>query len=255
MLIAQISDPHVSTPGAELYGGYLPDVALARVLARVVALRPRPDFVWLTGDLVERGTAAEYANLLGLLAGFDLPAAAIPGNHDLRPAFVAALGPTAIRIGSEPFLGLVVDGFPVRMIGLDSKDGEGAGVLGPDRLAWLDARLAEAPERPTAVFLHHPPFLTGVAATDASRCRDGDALATVIARHPNVALVGAGHAHRAVHRPWAGTVAQICPSVAWAVALDLAPDAPLRLVAERPGFQLHRWTGDGFVTHTEFLAE
>lgn len=255
MLIAQITDPHVSTPGAKLYGGYRPDLALAAVLARVVALRPRPDFVWLTGDLVENGTAAEYANLAGLLAALDLPAAAIPGNHDVRPAFVAALGPTAIRIGAEPFLSLAVDGFPVRMIGLDSKDAGAAGLLGPDRLAWLDTRLAEAPGRPTVVFLHHPPFLTGIAPLDAIRCLDGDALAAVIARHPNVALVGSGHVHRAVHRPWAGTIAQTCPSVAWAMPLDLGPDAAARLVKAPPGFQLHRWTGDGFVTHTEVLAD
>lgn len=258
MLIAQISDPHLSTPGAGLYGGYRSDVALARVLERIAALRPRPDFVWLTGDLVENGTAAEYANLRARLAGLDLPAAAIPGNHDRRAPFVAALAGTGVRVGAGPFLHLVVDGLPVRMIGLDSKGagGEAAGRLCPDRLAWLDARLAEAPERPTVVFLHHPPFRTGIVLADAIRCLDGEALAAVIARYPAVRLVATGHVHRAIHTPWAGTIAQACPSVAWAIPLDLAPEggtaADLRL--EPPGFQIHLWTGAGFVTHTELLA-
>ncbi len=30
-----------------------------------------------------------------------------------------------------------------------------------ERLAWLDAKLALAPDRPTLIFMHHPPFRTG----------------------------------------------------------------------------------------------
>ena len=61
--------------------------------------------------------------------------------------------------------------------------------------------------------------------------------------------------HRAIHTPWAGTIPQICPSVAWAVPLDLSADGKPRLEPQNPGFQLHRWTGAGFVTYTEFLAD
>ena len=257
LLIAQISDPHLSEPGAELYGGYLPDFAFAAVLRRVAALRPRPDFVWLTGDLVEHGHPGEYANFRAKVADFDLPMAAIPGNHDARAAFAAGLAGTGIRIGAEPFLHLVVDGFPVRMIGLDSKgaEGEAAGRLSPERLDWLAERLGEAPDRPTALFLHHPPFETGIVASDAWRCLDGSALGRIVSAYPAVRLVSAGHVHRAVFTPWAGTVAQVCPSVAWTTPLDLSSDAPPRLAAQRPGFQLHLWTGGGFVTHSEFLAD
>lgn len=257
MLIAQISDPHLSEPGAELWGGYVPDFAFSNVLERVAALRPRPDFVWLTGDLVENGTAGEYANFRAQVAALDLPAAAIPGNHDTRAGFATGLAGTPIRIGAAPFLHLAVDDHPVRMIGLDTKgaEGESVGRLSPDRLAWLEARLAEAPGRPTALFLHHPPFRTGLPAPDASRCLDGDALAAIVVRHPNVRLVTAGHVHRTVRLPWAGTVASVCPAVAWATPLDLAPDAAPRLEARNPAFQLHLWTGDGFITHTETLAD
>ena len=53
MIVAQVTDPHVSIPGARLYGGYDPAVALRAVLARIDALFPRPDLVLFTGDLVE----------------------------------------------------------------------------------------------------------------------------------------------------------------------------------------------------------
>lgn len=257
MLIAQISDPHLSSPDAELFGGYQPDFALARVLERVARLDPRPDFVWLTGDLVENGTSEEYANLRGRLAGFDLPTAAIPGNHDARAAFAAALAGSPVLTGTGDTLDLVVDDHPVRMIGLDSLvEGESAGRLGPDQIDRLGERLAEAPDRPTVIFLHHPPFPTGIGFSDATRCADGDRLAAVVARHPNVLRVAAGHVHRAVHTGFAGTIASICPAVAWAIPLDFAPDARPRLEPQNPGFQLHRWTpGAGLVTHTEYLTD
>jgi 3',5'-cyclic AMP phosphodiesterase CpdA len=257
LLIAQISDPHLSTPDAELFGGYQPDFALARVLERVANLAPRPDFVWLTGDLTENGTPEEYANLRGRLASFDLPAAAIPCNHDRRAAFAAALAHSAVRIGAGATLDLVVDDHPVRMIGLDTlSEGEAVGRLAPRQLDWLGGRLAEAPGRPTIVFMHHPPFRTGIGFSDASRCADGDRLAEIVARHRNVLRIAAGHVHRAVHTGFAGTIASICPAVAWATPLDFAPDARPRLEPQTPGFQLHRWTpDDGLVTHTEYLDD
>jgi 3',5'-cyclic AMP phosphodiesterase CpdA len=256
LLIAQISDPHLSTAGAVLFGGYAPDLAFADVLARVAGLTPRPDFVWLTGDLVENGTAAEYANLQARLAGFELPLAAIPGNHDRRAAFAAGLAGSGIRIGTEPFLQVVVDDHPLRMIGLDTLiEGQAAGMLCRQRLGWVAARLAEAPGRPTLIFMHHPPFRTGIRFSDASGCAGADALSEIVGEHQNVLMVSCGHVHRAVRTTWAGIAAGICPAVCWAVPLDLSPEGRPRLEPQRPGFQLHLWNGDGLVTHTEYLAE
>ena len=164
MLVAQISDPHLSTPGAVLHGGYRPEEAFARVLERVAGLEPRPDFVWLTGDLVETGAPEEYATLRRALEGFDLPMAAIPGNHDSRAGFAAALADGPAAIGTGPFLHLAVEDWPLRMLGLDTLGAEGApaGALCPARLAWIEDRLAEAPDRPTLILMHHPTFLTGI---------------------------------------------------------------------------------------------
>lgn len=257
MLIAQISDPHLSTQGAVLYGGYDPDAAFAAVLARVRALEPRPDFVWLTGDLVENGAPEEYANLRRLLRGFDLPTAAIPGNHDRRATFAAGLAGTGVAVGGGPFLQLAVEDGPLRMIGLDTlgAEGQGAGALCPARLGWLEARLAEAPGRPTVLFMHHQPFRSGIAFSDASACADAEALAAIVARHPNVLRVACGHVHRPIEAAWAGTRAGVCPGVAWAVPLDLAPGGRPRLVRQAPGFQLHLWRPElGLVTHTEYLS-
>ena len=91
MLLAQISDLHVVAKGQRLFGRIDTPAFLTRAVAHLNALDPRPDFVWITGDLVDQGSPAEYAHLREILGGLQLPWALMPGNHDersnLRQAF------------------------------------------------------------------------------------------------------------------------------------------------------------------------
>jgi 3',5'-cyclic AMP phosphodiesterase CpdA len=258
MLVAQISDPHVSLRGTILFGGYDPAAALTATLIRIARLDPRPDLLVFTGDLTENGRPEEYAHFLSLLRGFDLPMAAIPGNHDRRDAFADALRGSAVEIGGDPSTGLQValDLGPLRILGLDTLalEGEAAGALDSFRLGWLARRLEAAAGAPVLIFMHHPPILTGIEAMDIWRLADPEPFAALVERHPNVLRVCCGHVHRAVERRFAGTVCGVCPSVAWAVPL-FEPLVRAPLVRQAPGFQLHRFIGEALVTHTEFLAD
>ncbi len=64
MIIAQITDAHMTSPGRLLFGDYDPASALRRTLGTPVALRPRPDVVLFTDDLTEGGEPEEYAGVL-----------------------------------------------------------------------------------------------------------------------------------------------------------------------------------------------
>src|SRR5260370_38914657 len=86
MLIAQLSDPHVRPDGV-LYQDVVDSTAMfAAAIAHLNGLDPRPDLVLLSGDLVDKGEADEYAHLRKLLAGLSIPILVIPGNHDDREA-------------------------------------------------------------------------------------------------------------------------------------------------------------------------
>src|SRR3954453_14114242 len=84
MLIAQISDLHVTAEGALAVGKVDTHAAVAAVVSRLNALHPRPDLVVITGDLVNGPKPGEYEALGRLLAPLTLPWCAIPGNHDDR---------------------------------------------------------------------------------------------------------------------------------------------------------------------------
>jgi 3',5'-cyclic-AMP phosphodiesterase len=254
MLIAQISDFHFLPKGTLAFGRV--DVAgcLERAIDHLNALQPCPDAVLITGDLTNDGDAAVWADLMGVLRRLQAPIYPLPGNHDDRELMRAAFADLDLFPAQGP-LCFDIDLGPMRLIGLDSLiPGDPAGRLGPEQLAWLDARLAEAPETPTLVALHHPPFRTGIDHMDAMMLEDGAALAAVIGRHAQVERVLCGHVHRAVQCRFAGTIGLIAPGTAHAVQLTLA-GAPSRWVLEPPGVLLHEWRdGRGLVSHLDFIG-
>lgn len=256
MLIAQLSDPHVVAPGALLYGRVDTADFLRRAVADVNRLDPRPDIVALTGDLVDKGTPEEYAHLRTLLAPLAMPVFVIPGNHDARDPLRAAFGGDGY-LPPDGFLQYAVEDYPVRLVALDTLiPGAGGGELCGERLAWLDRTLAAAPDRPTVVVMHHPPFPTGIERMDRAGLRGIDDFAAIIARHGQVERILCGHLHRAIDRRFAGTVAGTAPSTAHQIRLDLRPGATsLRLMFEPPGYQLHLWRDGALVTHTAAIGD
>jgi 3',5'-cyclic AMP phosphodiesterase CpdA len=255
MLIAQISDMHVKAEGELLYRRIDTAGFLERAVAHVGALDPRPEVVLATGDLVDGGKPEEYAHLRRLLAPLAMPVHLIPGNHDARDV-LREVFPDHTYLPPTGFLQYAIEGLPVRLIALDTLvPGKGYGELCAERLGWLEARLGES-DRPTILFMHHPPFDCGIAVFDDTRLMRGEPqLAALVRRHGNVERVMCGHVHRPIQVRWAGTMASIAPSTAHQATLDLHDKAPLSMMMEPPGLALHLWRpGTGLVTHVSYIG-
>jgi Icc protein len=227
-------------------------------VAHLNGLQPRPDIVLATGDLVERGEADEYERLREILAPLAMALLLIPGNHDDRRNLASVFADHAYLPRNGDFVQYTVEDWPLRLVALDTLiPGESGGRLCEERLAWLEARLAEAPERPTLVFMHHPPFATGIAPMDGMGLDGIDALAAVIRGHPQVERIACGHLHRAIVHRFAGTVACTCPATAHQIALDLPPAQRLAAVMEPPACMLHLWLGEaaGLVSHVSLIGD
>jgi 3',5'-cyclic AMP phosphodiesterase CpdA len=240
-ILAQISDLHIGVPNAAGGGRRDRVAALRRCVAAINALDPRPDLVLVTGDLVDDGVAEEYEHFRTLMAPLDAPYYVIPGNHDDRAALRAAFADHLYLPRDGAFLHYVIEGYPLRLIGLDSIiPGRARGELCGERLAWLDAQLDRVPERPTLLFLHHPPFLDGIRFWDVLNCRNADGLATVVRRHRQVVGLVAGHLHQSIRRLWNGVMASSVPAPAQALALATRqPES--RAPLHPPFFHLHEW--------------
>ena len=257
LLVCQISDLHVKAPGRLSYRVVNCAAMLARCVAEILRLPQRPDLVLATGDLTDSGRAEEYAHLRELLAPLPMPVYFIPGNHDERGALRAAFPEHAYLRQWDPFVQYAIDDWPLRIVAIDTViPGEDGGRLDDERLAWLERILSLRRDKPTLLIMHHPPFPTLIGHMDQIGLSGSDALARVIARHPQVERVLCGHLHRPIQFRFAGTIASTCPSPAHQVALDLAPDAASAFRMEPPAFQLHAWRkGVGVVSHTAYIGD
>jgi uncharacterized membrane protein YhaH (DUF805 family) len=227
---------------------------LDQTVKHLAALNPRPDLLFCTGDLTDRGDRASYERLREALSPLPFPYFLTVGNHDLRGPLVEVFPETATSGG---FVQYVLEDHPLRIIVLDTlEENRHAGAFGPERALWLDARLAEQPARPTLLILHHPPIATGIDwMTLVPEETWAPRLTAIVSRHSQVIGAIAGHVHRPIVGPWAGTTLRICPSCAPQVTLDLRPmdldhpDGRPLIQEAAPAFALHAWTADGLITH------
>jgi 3',5'-cyclic-AMP phosphodiesterase len=248
VLVAQITDLHVAPDGSFMRQFVDSNELLARAVTYLNTMTPRPDVVLATGDLTDHGTAEEYALLREILGALEVPLFLVPGNHDEVDVLRAEYG-TPSYVYEDTF-DSVIDDYEVRLVGLDSTVvGRHDGEISDAQLAWLDATLAAAPDRPTMLFLHHPPFETGVWWMDCIGLTGARELEAVVRRHSQVRLVVAGHVHRSVTSAWGTTIVSVAPSTCHQVAMALHPDCPARMTNEPPMLALHQWTGDAFVSH------
>lgn len=243
-LLVQLSDPHI---GADWGVG---DPA-ARLAAAVEAARPfEPGAVLVSGDLADHAADAEYELLRELLAPLDAPLFVLAGNHDDRRAL------------RRHFEVRGADGGPVqysaelgafRLVALDStRPGEDRGELDADRLAWLDAELAAAPDTPTLLAMHHPPLTTGIPAMDeiGLPATDRRALGDVLAHHPQVGRIVGGHMHRTIAADLGGRAVLAAPSTYVQARLDFRTRS-VELTAEPAGFAVHALVDGGLVSHVQ----
>lgn len=261
VLIAQLTDIHV---------GFAPDdgpdelnlIRLRAVLDRLMHGPNRPDWLVLSGDITDRGDAESFAKAAALVAQCDRPVLPLVGNHDSRAALQSAFPQVTPAEGG--FLHYVVEApLGLRIICLDTlEDGRHGGAFCDARARWLAARLAEAPDAPTLVFMHHPPIIAGIDWMDPA---PGEAWITrlrdVLEGQSQVQAVHCGHLHRPITTRFAGLPLGVTPSVAPQVAMALSPidkDAPDNrelITAEPPAYALHRWDGQNLVTHYESVGD
>src|SRR5690606_3034729 len=257
MLIAQISDLHIQAGGkdTELIQA---EQHLTTCIQTLNRLAPRPDLVVITGDLTEHGRKQEYLKLKPLLAELDIPYLLIPGNHD-SPAMLREIFHEHTYLQTDsPFIQYVIDDWPLRIVALDTTvPMRSEGMLCAERLQWLADTLAQAPDTPTLVLMHHPPFETGIKHMDDLGLLNGrEDFARIIAPYRNIERILCGHLHRTIMCRVGSTVASTCPGTAHQIALDLEPNAQaLSFNFEPPGYQLHWQGAHGLVSHHATIGD
>ncbi len=259
MLIAQITDMHL---------GFDPDnpaefnrKRLDKVLAALNDLDRVPDLLFATGDLVEYGDVDSYRRLDRAVSACNFPVHMALGNHDIRVNFSNIFPQVPVIAGG--FVQYAFDAGPLRFVVIDTlEEGRHGGGFCGVRADWLRATLAEQPDRPTVIVLHHPPIETGIAwMTTEPEEPWVSRLEAAMRGHSQIVGMICGHIHRSIVTGWKGRSLAVCPSTAPQVALTLAPMDPAvpdgrpMIIADPPGYALHYWNGESLVTHFDTADE
>ncbi|MEM9563582.1 MAG: phosphodiesterase [Actinomycetota bacterium] len=251
MLLAQLTDTHIIEPGVD--HDHLLD-NIKRLEAAVEGLNGEtlaPDAIVATGDLTDHGTEAEMKILADLLEPLQAPVLAIPGNHDVRETFTDCFD---LPWASPTNLSWSLDVGEVRVIGLDTLVPEShGGRFDDERREWLDAALDDAAGRRTVLAMHHPPFLSGIGWMDEMSLDGREAFAEVVADRPHVDRILCGHLHRPMTTTIGGVTTTTGIATAQHIELDLAPGAPVGIICDPGGYQLHHLHDGRWVSHTRYI--
>lgn len=201
-ITAHISDLHIDDKPRSLERA-------SRVMDYLNGLVAPIDAILVTGDIADHGDPAEYAIARRLLTS-EVPILDCPGNHDIRAAY---------RVGMH---GELAADTPVNRVGhiggvtyllCDSTiPGRDDGLLDETTFGWLEQVLAEYADTATYVCFHHPPATLG-SFVDEVRQRGGRRLARLLAAHPQVVAVLAGHVHTPAATTFASRPLLMAPGV------------------------------------------
>lgn len=245
MLIAQISDCHIHTAGDNPQAR-LDD--LARTIQSINALDPAPTLVVHTGDIAQEASAADYSAASQVLSQLSAPLYATVGNRDrrgpLRDVFMRE-----DMIDPDPeFMQYAVDAGGYRLVAADTLDAHsnlGDFCAGRERSL---RRLLGGADKPTLVFLHHPPVeLEGIPGQPL-QFRDPESAATLascIAETRQLVGIIAGHVHRAKDVAFGNVRLTTVPAIATDLTREKDADGAY---IRRPIYHLHELAPGGVTT-------
>ncbi len=238
-VVAHISDLHFD--GSEYHRSRV-EAVLRYINARADGI----DALLITGDLVDRGTAAEYDDAFGTIHS-PLPTLITIGNHDDREHYNDRFRQDPGRAHANS--ALTVNG--VQLLLVDSSiPGRAPGYIDDADLDWLEAQLHDAePGTPALIAFHHPPVDVHMPYMDTIRQTGEERLAELVDRYPNIVAFLCGHIHSAAVTTFAGRPLCIAPGVASTLNLPFEGSGVLN-EGQPPGIAFHLIGDDNrIVTH------
>lgn len=181
----QISDTHIMEKGKNVQR----EAWLKEAIREINKLKP--DFVVVTGDLVESAAEKAYQNYVSIMSELDVPLYNVIGNHDDNSAANPSDYANLYKKYISPQTYYSFDWKGYHFVILDSVKPtihSGTFHVPEDQITWLKKDLVEAGNKNIVMFSHHPP---AGGRTDVD---DHDDLKAIIRNH-NVKAFYSAHRH------------------------------------------------------------
>lgn len=244
--IIQLTDCHLFADRQSRLRGCDTFATLEHVLKHALRHHADVQLLLLTGDLSEDGSDQSYRHLQQLIGATNIPAVALPGNHDDPALMRSLLDPNVIACPRY----LDLDDWQILL--LDSTvPGRTEGLLSRPELEWLKRKLAQSRQF-SLIALHHPPIEIGSPWMDRVGLKNPEELLCILTAAPHVKAVVSGHAHQVGFAEFHGVACHVTPSScrqfkpgAAGFAVDILP----------PAYRvLNLFSGGTLTTHVEFVS-
>ena len=259
MLVAQITDTHIKPNGRLAYGNILDSsLCLKNVVKHCNDFNPKIDIVIVTGDITDAGKLEEYEEFNKIMLELKVPWFVIPGNHDNKNILMEFFDKHDYLPRNEKFCNYVINKYPFILIGLDSTViGKSHGEFCKERLNWLEKNLKRFSNKPAFLFMHHPPFVTGIDGMDNQNFKSSSRFFEILKSYPNVKHIACGHVHRAAETVIEGIGISVAPNGAHSVNLDLISKGPPMFIMEPPTIRIFKLDefSKNVVSHLSFIGK
>ena len=255
MLIAQISDTHITIPGGPDKNSELKLSALDKCIDSINLLDPMPDAVIHTGDLSHNGTLDELKLVKDYMDRLNTLYFVTPGNRDCSSTMLDVF---AERIGDRELSTNIIyeaKDFPAKLVSFDTTSPEdNLGVITFDKIASLDSILCKDQETPTIIFSHHPPFFLPDTFSPNIEYRSKNAINLfneIIDRHPQIVALFCGHSHKSLRQDLGMFDASVAPPLCGLLNNSDNDDKQSLLGS----YQLHKFNDKHIFTTEEKVLE
>lgn len=212
--LVQISDTHISLDVPQRMND------LENCVRTINELQVPPDLVIHTGDISHNGSSQEYHSARQLLNQLNAPYFVMAGNRDKRSELLTEFADKRYQLPVQGWVQYCIEQYSVRLLMVDTmSEHSNKGQLCAERLQHLETMLLANTTKPTALFLHHPPF-EAAGIPDPFQYEDWndvENLATLLSRFTNICGMYCGHVHRFID----GTIAEVQASAISCLAGDL----------------------------------
>lgn len=249
MKILQLSDLHLVYPGKKAFREADAYSDLKQTVDYLLASPLQADYLVVTGDVSNDGTAESYELALEQLKRLDLPMVLLPGNHDEKTVMQQVCGTDCHVELQSAASGVRVQEFDeATLVFADTAiPGKSSGKISSRALQDIQGILTKEQHKPVLLFMHHVPFKTGYRTMDEP-FEGLEAFRETISGHKN-AQICCGHIHTGMMTMVQGVPHITAPPVCMLMAMDYQPAVGNSFYTASPAFALHVVEEGTVVTH------
>ena len=200
MLIAQLTDTHITVPQNKSEDCYVKFLALKKSIHQINQLDELPDVVIHTGDISHNGRIDEYKLTKSVMDELQVPYLITAGNRDSVENLITEFDLSSVESHHQNLIQYSADIASYRLVAVDTfSQNSNLGFLNFSKLAHLDGLLRQKQSCPTIIFMHHPPINLSNSEPpehEYENTRMIENFSEIVDRHPQIIAFLCGHIHR-----------------------------------------------------------